>query len=86
VGKARATRASTHRTHRAQEGHGAATPIPGGAEGHIWPPGGAILGVSYVIMCLCDSRLPSVAPGGAPSRGSPNQITAGDRDQQKVYR
>ena len=29
------------------------------------------------IMFVCDSRLPSFAPGGVPSRGSHNQITAG---------
>ena len=35
------------------------------------------LSISYLIMFLCDSFLPSFASGGAPSRGSRNQIAAG---------
>ena len=42
----------------------------------------------YAIMYLCDSRLPSFAPQGVPSRGSQDQVTAGRArpDGYNLYR
>ena len=43
----------------------------------LFTPLGVILTVSYVIMFLCFSLLPSFAPGEVPSRASESQVSAG---------